>query len=276
MTTKQKALHYIGMPYRYFKIICFWIGFAVLTLVLTAAFFIFIFFHNLPDVKHTKFSELKAMATKSINSKYENKGKKHIWTSMKNINRDLVFTIVMAEDAEFFKHQGFNYDAMINALFENVKADQIKFGASTISQQVVKNLYLSREKSVVRKVKEYFITKRLEKYLTKNQILELYLNMAEFGPDIYGVYQASRTYFKKKPKEINAAEGAFMALLLPSPRRYHHSLFKNQNFSKQLKRKYRRIIKDVRFKEFISAKQYHAYMRYDFFNQHHKSKERVR
>lgn len=266
MIMKEKILHYASLPYRYFKIICFWIGFSVLTLLLTATFFIFIFFHNLPDVKHTKFSDLKKLAQKNINKKYENRRTKHVWTSMKNINRDLLFTIVMAEDAQFFKHHGFNYDAMINALFENVKADEIKYGASTISQQVVKNLYLNREKSLVRKIKEYFITKRVEKYLTKNQILELYLNMAEFGPDIFGVYQASRSYFKKKPKSINAAEGAFMALLLPSPRRYHHSLFTNQNFSKHLRHKYRRIIKDIRFKDMISAKQYTLYMRYRFFD----------
>jgi monofunctional biosynthetic peptidoglycan transglycosylase len=272
MMSKEKALHYIGLPYRYFKIICFWIGFTVLTLFLTITFFIFIFFHNLPDVKHTEFSELKAIAQKHINKKYENRKRRHVWTSIKNINRDLLFTIIMAEDALFFKHQGFNYDAMINALFENVKADEIKYGASTISQQVVKNLYLSSEKSVVRKIKEYFITKRLEKYLTKNQILELYLNMAEFGPDIFGVYHASKTYFKKKPKEINAAEGAFMALFLPSPRRYHHSLFQNHNFSKQLRRKYRRIIKDIRFKDMISAKQYYAYLRYPFFKKNKTAK----
>jgi monofunctional glycosyltransferase len=262
---KEKVMHVVGLPFKYFKIICFWIGFTVLTLFLTGMFFVFVFFQSLPDVKHTEFSELKKIAQTSINKKYERKGRKHTWVSMKNINRDLIFTIVMAEDSEFFKHKGFNYDAMINALFENVKADQIKYGASTISQQVVKNLYLSHEKSVVRKIKEYFITKKIEKYLTKNQILELYLNMAEFGPDIFGVYQASRTYFKTKPKNINAAEGAFMALMLPSPRRYHHSLFENQNFSKSLKRKYRRIIKDIRFKEIISAKQYKEFINYPFF-----------
>ncbi len=265
MLDKYRVKHYLGLPLKYFKIICFWIGFSVLTLFLTLTFFVFIFFHNLPDVKHTEFSQLKKIAQKNINAKYESRKKRHVWTSIQNIDRDFLYALVMAEDAEFFKHNGFNYDAMVNALFENVKADEIKYGASTISQQVVKNLYLNNEKSVVRKIKEYFITKRIEKYLTKNEILELYFNMAEFGPDIYGVYSASRTYFKKRPKSINAAEGAFMALMLPSPRRYYHSLFENQNFSKNLKRKYRRIIKDIRFKDIISAKQFKRYMRYPFF-----------
>lgn len=276
MINKEKMVHFLGLPFKYFKIICFWIGFTVLTLFLTGIFFIFIFFQGLPDVKHTAFADMKVMAQKNINKKYERKGKKHIWVSIKNMNRDLLYTIVMAEDSEFFEHQGFNYDAMINALFENVKADKIKYGASTITQQVAKNLYLSHEKSIVRKIKEYFITKKIEKYLSKNQILELYLNMAEFGPDIFGVYQASQSYFKKRPKDINAAEGAFISLMLPSPRRYHHSLFENQNFSRSLKRKYRRIIKDIRFKEIISAKQYREFINYNFFKKALKSKKKNR
>jgi len=272
MIDKQRALHLLGLPFKYFKIVCFWIGFTVLTLFSTAIFFIFIFFHNLPDVKHTEFSQLKKIAQKNINKKYDNKRKRHVWTSIQNINRDFLYAVVMAEDAEFFKHNGFNYDAMINALFENVKADEIKYGASTISQQVVKNLYLNNEKSVVRKIKEYFITKKVEKYLSKNQILELYLNMAEFGIDIYGVHDAAHTYIRKRPKQINAAEGTFISLMLPSPRKYHYTLFKNHNFSKSLKRKYRRILRDMRFKEYISASQYRDYVKYKFFKKKKKSR----
>lgn len=265
MAYKQKIIHTVLTPFRIFKIICFWIGFAVIALVSTASFLIFLFFHNLPDVDHMKFKDLRVQGGKVIQKHYKDH-KKHLhWTSIDKINRDLIYTLVMAEDALFFQHSGIDYDAIINALFENVKADQIKYGASTISQQVAKNLFLDGEKSLVRKLKEYFITKDLEKHFTKNQIMEIYVNMAEFGPDIYGIEEASHYYFHKSPKNLNAAEGAFLALMLPSPRKYHYTLFQNHNFTKHLRSKYRRILQDMRYKEYISNKQYNKYLHYNFF-----------
>ncbi len=265
MAYKEKLVHTIMTPWRLFKIICFWIGFAVLALFATISFLIFLFFHTLPDVSHMSFTDLKTQGTKVIQKRYKDKSKHLKWVSIDEVNRDLIYTLVMAEDALFFKHNGIDYDAIINALFENVKADEIKYGASTISQQVAKNLFLNGEKSLMRKIKEYFITKNLEKYFNKNQILELYLNMAEFGPDIYGVADAARYYFNKSPRDINAAEGAFLALLLPSPRKYHYTLFQNQNFSRALRKKYRRILQDMRYKDYINNKQYNHYIHYNFF-----------
>ncbi len=270
MVAKNKFLHYLGLPFHYFRLICFWVGFAVITMIGVTTFLIFLFFHNLPDVKHTTFNELKTIAQKEIQNRYENKKLRHRWVSIQNINRDLIYTLVMAEDADYFKHRGIDHDAIINALFENVKADEIKYGASTISQQVAKNLYLSNERSLVRKIKEYFITRDLEKYLSKNEILEIYLNMAEFGPDIYGVAAAAKTYFNTTPKKVHAAQGAFIALMLPSPRKYHYTLFQNRNFTPSLKRKYRRILRDMRFKEYISPAQFRRYLNYPIFASHKK------
>ena len=264
-TLRKKTLDLLWAPIHYFKAICFWVGFAVIILAGTASFLIFLFFHNLPDIKHMSFTDLKKEAQTQIKKHYEHP-KKHRWATIDSINRDLLFTLVLSEDGTFFEHEGINHDAIIDALFENVKADEIKYGASTISQQVAKNLFLSGEKSLVRKIKEYFITRQLEKKFNKNQIFELYANMAEFGPDIYGVKAASRYYFKTEPLKINAAQGAFMALMLPSPRKYHYTLFQNKNFSPGLKKKYQRILRDMRFKEYLNYKQYHTYLNYNFFN----------
>lgn len=264
MSRTKKILHITSAPYRYFKFICFWVGFSVVVSLIALFTFTFFFFHNLPDVKHSSYNDLKRQAQTQIAKKYERKGRRHTWVTIKNMNRDLLYTLVMSEDAEFFNHNGIDHDAIINALFQNVKADTIKFGASTISQQVAKNLYLSGEKSLIRKVKEYFITRDLETYFSKNQILELYANMAEFGPDIFGVYAAGKSFFGKHPKNLNAAEGAYMALMLPSPRKNHYKLIQNKNFTKSFRNKYRRVLRDMRYKEYISPKQYARYIKYKF------------
>ena len=119
------------------------------------------------------------------------------WVPMKTINKDLVYAIVMGEDAHFFSHNGINYDALVNSFAENIKRKEFAFGGSTISQQVAKNLFLDHTKTMTRKLKELFITRSMEHYFSKNRILELYLDMAEFGPDIFGVNAASHYYFKK-------------------------------------------------------------------------------
>jgi len=96
----------------------------------------------------------------------------------------------------------------------------------------------------------------MEERFTKNEILEIYLNIAEFGPDIFGVYMASMHYFNKEPKRINTAEGAFLALMLPSPKKYHYSIFRNKYLANRHKKKLRRILKDMLYKELISPEQY--------------------
>ena len=268
MSPTQPTLTYrLLAPVRYFKAICFWVGFSVILATIGAAFLLFVFFYNLPDVKRMGFEKLKTHAQKQVEMRYTTY-KKHTWVPIDAINRDLIYTIVLAEDGSFFEHPGFDYDAIMNALFENVKADDIKYGASTISQQVSKNLFLDVEKSLVRKIKEYFITQRLEETLSKNEILELYLNVAEFGPEIFGVEHASRYYFNTTPHTVHAAQGAFMTLMLPSPRKYHYMLFQNKNFSPALKKKYTRILRDMRFKEYLSYKQYHSYLTYNPFVTH--------
>jgi monofunctional biosynthetic peptidoglycan transglycosylase len=171
----------------------------------------------------------------------------------------------MSEDGDFFNHNGIDYDALINALGENIKRREWSFGASTISQQTIKNIYLTENKNLYRKLKEIISVQRLERSITKNEILELYLNLIEFGPDLYGINAAAKYYFNTTPKRLNAAQGAFLALLMPSPRKYHFTIYKNKHLAKRHKRKYRRILQDMRFKEYISPKQYRRYINWSFF-----------
>lgn len=228
----------------------------------------------IPDKSNFNFDQIRNHAqsihlTNSINSEQDNQDH---WTDLKDVNRDLLYAIVLSEDAQFFRHSGIDYDALIAALAENIKSKEWRFGASTISQQTAKNLYLNSNKTLSRKLQELLITHRLEDALSKNEILELYLNLIEFGPELYGIGNASRYYFNKPPAEINAAEGAYLALLMPSPRKYHYTLYQNGNWSPALMKKHQRILRDMRFKELISISQYKHYQQWrylkaDYFSQ---------
>ncbi len=124
---------------------------------------------------------------------------------------------VAAEDRRFYSHSGFDITAIENAVQTNMEKSQTALGGSTISQQLAKNLFLSREKNLARKIRESFLTWYIERYLNKHRIMELYLNIAEFGPGIYGITQASKYYFDKEPQELSVRNAVFLGYLLPSP-----------------------------------------------------------
>ncbi len=211
------------------------------------------------------FAKLKTITQTKISAHYENKKRKHRWVSLKDVSRDFLYTVVMSEDAQFFEHSGVEFDNILASAALNIKEGKYSHGASTISQQVVKNIFLSNQKTISRKLKEVLITQDLERYFSKNEILELYLNLAEFGPDLYGARSAAWHFFRKRPAKINAAEGAFMSLMLPSPRKNHYSIFQNHNLTLSKKKKIRRVLRDMLHQEFISLKQFKRYSRYNYF-----------
>lgn len=252
-------------PYRFFRLLCLVTGFLVWVFIGIMVISLYSFFSSMPDLETMDFKELKRIAKEQVINELNGKRANYRWSPLEEINRDLLYAVVMGEDASYFEHEGINYDALINAFAENIKRRKFAYGASTISQQVVKNMFLYSSKSLTRKLKELIITQRMEDRFSKNQILEIYLNIAEFGPDIFGVHRASAYYFKKKPKQVNAAEGAFLALMLPSPRKYHHSIFRNKYIARRHKKKLRRILKDMLYKEIISPRQYKGYLNYSYF-----------
>jgi monofunctional biosynthetic peptidoglycan transglycosylase len=150
------------------------------------------------------------------------------WVSLKDVSPIAWNAIVISEDAAFWTHNGFDWSQMWDAFETNLHAGRFVRGASTISQQVIKNVYLTKEKTILRKLKEAVLTMRIERHVGKRRILEIYLNVAELGPGIYGIGSAARYYFHKAPSELNAKEGAFLAMLLPSPKRYSVSFRKKE------------------------------------------------
>jgi hypothetical protein len=143
------------------------------------------------------------------------------WTDLDHISPSMEVAVLTTEDGAFFRHHGFNHAAIRGALIANLKARRFVRGASTITMQLAKNLFLTREKTLGRKLEELILTDYLEQVFTKDEMMELYLNVIEFGPDIYGVTAAADHYFGRKPEELDLAEALFLSSILPSPLRYH-------------------------------------------------------
>lgn len=148
------------------------------------------------------------------------------WVDLNQISKVAWSAIVMSEDDAFWTHNGFDWNQMWDAFQTNLEKHKFVRGGSTITQQVIKNVYLSNEKTLLRKAKEAFLTMRIERHVSKKRILEIYLNVAEFGPGVYGIGHASQYYFQKNASQLNSKEGAFLAILLPSPKRYSVSFRK--------------------------------------------------
>lgn len=139
--------------------------------------------------------------------------------------------LTLSEDASFFSHEGFDWYEIKESFRRNIIEWRFARGGSTITQQLAKNMYLSREKSLDRKFKEFFISKQIEEKLSKGQILEKYINVVEFGRDIYGINKASFHYFGKHPSSLNVLESAYLVSLLPNPKSYGKS-FEEQKLSR--------------------------------------------
>jgi monofunctional biosynthetic peptidoglycan transglycosylase len=142
------------------------------------------------------------------------------WVPLARISSNLRRAVIAGEDASFFIHEGFDWEGIRDAALHNLEAGEMKRGGSTITQQLAKNLYLSSERSLLRKTREALITRSLEHHLTKERILELYLNVAEWGRGVYGAEAAARHHFGKSAAELTLDEAAWLAAILPSPRRY--------------------------------------------------------
>ena len=149
------------------------------------------------------------------------RGKKRVqaWVPLDRMSEPLVDAVLMGEDAGFFGHRGFDLYEIRRAFERNWEEGRTVRGASTITQQLAKNLFLSTERSYGRKLEEALLASRLEKALSKKRILEIYLNVIEWGDGIYGAEAASRDVFGKSAGGLDAAEGALLAAMIPSPLR---------------------------------------------------------
>jgi monofunctional biosynthetic peptidoglycan transglycosylase len=199
-----------------------WSAFVLLLIVLLPL----LYFLSLPDLSKLKKENPKKTALMEYREKeWKEEGKKvrmnQIWVPLSNISPYLLKAVLIGEDDKFWIHEGFDYEAIQKAIEKDIKAGKFKFGGSTISQQLARNLYLSPAKNPLRKMREAIITWRMERVLSKRRILELYLNLVEWGEGIFGVEAASRYYYGKPSSELIPQEAARLAAVLPSPRRYN-------------------------------------------------------
>ena len=218
--TKTLFLIFIGA-------VVVWLGYEVLTFPNVA---------KLRTENPTTSSMIEYRISEAVDEKREPR-KYQIWMPIEQISPNLQRAVLAGEDTHFFQHDGFDWDAIQKAWEEAQKEGEkeakaegdydpndwippmpsFKRGASTITQQLAKNLYLSEERNFFRKGREAVITYFLEKDLSKKRILELYLNIIEWGDGIYGAEAASRYYFNKSASALTAQEAAYLSAMIPSP-----------------------------------------------------------
>lgn len=195
--------------------------------ILISAFILSIgYYFIFPDVTKLKKENPKKTSFMEYREKeWQEKGKKtkirQVWTPLSAISPYLIKAVLIAEDDKFYKHEGFDFEAMQKAVEKDMKEGKFKFGGSTISQQLAKNLYLTPSKNPLRKLKEAILTWRIEQNLKKRRILEVYLNVAEWGEGIFGIEAASRNYYGKPASALGPEEAARLASVLPNPRRFN-------------------------------------------------------
>jgi monofunctional biosynthetic peptidoglycan transglycosylase len=178
---------------------------------------------TVPDVRQLRTSNPAATAFMEIRAQEaraqgEEPRRIQRWVPYARISPHLKRAVIVAEDSAFWKHAGVDYEQLQESMEVNLERREFVRGASTITQQLAKNLYLSPSKNPIRKLRELFIARRLEAELSKQRILELYLNVIEWGDGIYGAEAAARTYFRKTAAELTAQDSALLAAAIINPR----------------------------------------------------------
>jgi monofunctional biosynthetic peptidoglycan transglycosylase len=163
---------------------------------------------------------------------------KQRWTSYGHISKELKRAVIVAEDAKFSEHDGFDWEGIQIALEKNQRRGRVVAGGSTITQQLAKNLFLSGARNLWRKGEEAVITSMLEMLMNKKRILEIYLNVAEWGDGIFGAEAAARHYYNVSAASLNAEQAARLAAMLPRPRYYE------RNRDSEFLRRYSNIIRE--------------------------------
>ena len=200
------------------KVFCYGVGFAlVAALAVQAWYYAHVLWWRSYEPAASAFMEARIVRLREKDPKAK---LIHQWMPYERISEQLKRAVVAAEDAKFVDHEGFDWQAISKAIEKNERKGKVVAGASTISQQLAKNLFLLGERSWLRKGQEAVITWMLESSLSKRRILELYLNYAEWGEGVFGAEAAARYHFGTNAASLSAQQAAFLAVILPSPRRY--------------------------------------------------------
>jgi len=199
----------------------------ILSVLLALALWIVLEFALLPygdidRLKNANPGETAFMKEARENAEAEGKPFRIVqrWVPLGKISKDAVNAVIVSEDGTFWTHGGFDWFEFRESIERDMKEGRTARGASTITQQLVKNLYLSSSKNPLRKLKEWALTWYIEQKLKKTRILELYLNVIEWGRGIYGIEAASQTYFGTSAASLTREQGARLAAVIPNPRRF--------------------------------------------------------
>ena len=200
------------------KAFCYTLGLVFIALLLYQGWFaahIWYWIEHNPESTSFMRARLERLREKNPEARL-----KQSWTSYARISSELKRAVVVAEDAKFSEHDGFDWDGIQKAMEKNQKRGRVVAGGSTITQQLAKNLFLSGEKNLWRKAEEAVITSMLEMLMDKERILEIYLNVAEWGEGVFGVEAAARHYYSVRAADLNAEQAAHLAAMLPRPLYY--------------------------------------------------------
>lgn len=176
------------------------------------------------------------------------------YVHLQDISRFLRAAVIALEDTRFYDHGGLDLEEILNALYTYQRGGRLR-GASTLTQQLAKNLYLTHERTFKRKFLEALISISLEARLSKNKILELYLNSIEWGRGLIGIKQASQFYFKKAPRDLTLQESVFLAAIIPNPTRFGR-LETDELPKKFVRRQMARALQILYDQDFISLEQF--------------------
>jgi len=213
------------------------------------------------------FSKVLTLKNSYVHSTYKDgqisysfsKRRPQNWVSLGEINKVAAKAILISEDSFFYQHSGVDIQQLRMAFKDRLFEGKRMRGASAITQQVIKNLFLSHERSIFRKFNELVLALYIEKHLSKSRILEIYLNIIEYGEGLYGIKNATSYYFDKLPSSLTPKEGAFLAMLLPSPKRYAQS-FKEKKLTEYANEIIESLLKKLVVAGAIDDQQFQAEM----------------
>lgn len=231
------------------------IGFLIVTILL-AGVSVFVYASlSLPDIDGYEYTpslktDIYSTDNKLVAEVYD---ENRTLVSYDEMPEDLVHAIVSVEDRRFYKHNGFDIQGILRAMAANLKGGGIHQGASTLTQQVVRRLFLSDEQTYTRKIKEILLSIKFEKQFSKKQILEIYLNDVFMGENTYGAEEASKRYFGKHVKDLNVAECALIAGLPQAPTVYNPT--SDKGYKKCMQRQ-REVLEDMKDCGYLTDKQY--------------------
>lgn len=211
-------------------------GFVLLLFIVGAAYWLF---------KNIDYQDLNSCLKASVSHKVLCPSKNSDYVKLSEISPYFLDAVVLSEDDKFYSHKGFDWKEIKNSFWKNLESLSFARGGSTISQQLVKNVYLSHEKSLMRKLKEAMIASQLEARYPKKLILEKYVNAIEFGPNLWGIKAASEHYFQSSPGTLVPLEALYLTVLLPSPKVYSKT-FEEGKLTPYQERRIRNLLKRLK------------------------------